>query len=310
MRISKSAFMTWLWCPRQYKFRYIDHMRTEPNIQMKMGTYFHDFAEDFMKKIDYNKVNEPMKFKELLSITDKYRHEIRYKRIIDKYARNFVKFETKRMYEFLSEGKDLIEWYKPIFLEDKFESEPIYKDMVVYGIIDRGDPMAATDSMALLEYKLSGNINHESVMKQLAFYKLVIDNLREQVFPEVTDFVGYSAIGNDVVYEPWTEKREVWVMRWLKRMYREVKEEKFWRKPNWFCDGCVGVEPCQMPNVNDDELMAYLRDDKFRAIDLGRMMDVPKFKVQQALDYLNYEGIVEKEKKGRSYYYFVEENQQ
>lgn len=310
MRISKSAFMTWLWCPKQYKFQYIDGIRQPPNIQMKMGTYFHDFAEDFMKAIDYDLMNEQTRFKEALAIMNSFKYGIKCPKIIDTYANNFIEFETKRMIQFLKEGKDLHEYHKPIFLEDRFESEPIYKDMVVYGIIDRGDPMPETSSMALLEYKLSNNINHESVMKQLAFYKIVIDHLPELKFPQITDFVGYSAIRNDVVYEPWTEKREKWVMKYLKMMYKDIQEGHFERKANLFCDSCSALTPCNEPVVNDDELLAHLRDDKYRVVDLGRIMDVPQWKVEEALDFLEYNGTIMMEKKGRSYYYYMEEEEQ
>jgi len=295
--------MTWLWCPRQYYYQYIEKLKFVPNMAMKMGTYFHDFAEDFFKAFDYSELNELHTQKEFYTNLTYVKERIKFPKIIDKYVDNFVRFEGNRMARLRAKHLSLYDHHKPIFLEDRFTSEPIWKDLVVYGIIDRGDPMPFRNGMALIEYKLSQKINHDSVVKQDAFYKLVLDNCPDTNFPTVTDFVGYSAINNAVIHEEFTQKREDWVMKKLKEMYNDIKSGTFQRNSTMFCENCNGIELCDSPSINDEVLLGLLTDCEYRAIDLGRLMDVPQWKVEESLDFLVHVGKLTNCKKGRSTYY-------
>lgn len=48
-RLSKSAVNSYLKCPREFKYHYIDHKPVKQNSHLKMGSDVHGIAEDFIK---------------------------------------------------------------------------------------------------------------------------------------------------------------------------------------------------------------------------------------------------------------------
>ena len=50
MKLSKSKVNTYLKCPLEFKFQYIDEIETEPNKYMILGSDVHLIAEKFSEK--------------------------------------------------------------------------------------------------------------------------------------------------------------------------------------------------------------------------------------------------------------------
>ena len=59
MKLSKSKVNTYLKCPLEFKFQYIDEIKTEPNKYMALGSDVHMIAEKFVDRFgdDINDVN-------------------------------------------------------------------------------------------------------------------------------------------------------------------------------------------------------------------------------------------------------------
>ena len=50
MKLSKSKINTYLKCPQEFKFRYIDEIEVEPNKYMALGSDVHSIAEKFTEE--------------------------------------------------------------------------------------------------------------------------------------------------------------------------------------------------------------------------------------------------------------------
>lgn len=50
MKLSKSAVNSFLKCPREFKYAYVDKIKQEPNEYMQLGTDVHEIAERFIKE--------------------------------------------------------------------------------------------------------------------------------------------------------------------------------------------------------------------------------------------------------------------
>ena len=54
MKLSKSKVNTYLKCPREFKFQYIDEIEMKPNKYMALGSDVHLIAEKFTDKFEDN----------------------------------------------------------------------------------------------------------------------------------------------------------------------------------------------------------------------------------------------------------------
>ena len=52
MKLSKSKVNSYLKCPREFKFQYIDEIETKPNKYMALGSDVHLIAEKFTDKFE------------------------------------------------------------------------------------------------------------------------------------------------------------------------------------------------------------------------------------------------------------------
>jgi len=59
MRLSKSKINTYLKCPREFKYRYIDEIETPPNEYMALGSDVHLIAENYAKIYGDNPQENP-----------------------------------------------------------------------------------------------------------------------------------------------------------------------------------------------------------------------------------------------------------
>lgn len=67
MRMSKSKINTYLKCPREFKYRYIDEIETPPNEYMALGSDVHLIAENYAKLYADNPQENPRYYLELIT---------------------------------------------------------------------------------------------------------------------------------------------------------------------------------------------------------------------------------------------------
>lgn len=67
MRMSKSKINTYLKCPREFKYRYIDEIETPPNEYMALGSDVHSIAENYAKLYADNPQEDPRYYLDLIT---------------------------------------------------------------------------------------------------------------------------------------------------------------------------------------------------------------------------------------------------
>jgi len=145
--------------------------RVPSTFEMELGTNFHDFARDFFEFLDYETlvhqttiegVRQLFRFLILPETPD----------ILKELCENFVLFESERYWKLKKTTLDPMYYFKPakteLYIQDK--------DSQMAGIVDRIDRMS-DDSLAIVEYK-TGNPKIPSVKRELAFYKILIENAK------------------------------------------------------------------------------------------------------------------------------------
>ena len=71
MRLSKSKINTYIKCPREFKYRYVDEIEAEPNEYMEIGTKVHLIAENYAKIYGNNPQENPRYFLDLIARQEK-----------------------------------------------------------------------------------------------------------------------------------------------------------------------------------------------------------------------------------------------
>ena len=96
MRLSKSKINTYLKCPREFKYRYIDEIETPPNEYMALGSDVHLIAENYAKIYGDNPQE---KIKEMIAFRGP---------IYEKAATSVIDVDGKGFEEILSEIQEII----------------------------------------------------------------------------------------------------------------------------------------------------------------------------------------------------------
>lgn len=153
--IRKSMLETFMFCPMKFRKEYIEGIpSTSHPYMMSMGTRFHEFANWFFDICDGI---DPDRWIEL--VPNKFTVEER------EMANWFIEREYLRY-------NDDPELFMPVMRETKIIDETLG----LMGTFDRIDKIDGDGHLAIVEYKTGKSFNKKSIMRQLAFYKLLWDN--------------------------------------------------------------------------------------------------------------------------------------
>ncbi|WP_407431373.1 PD-(D/E)XK nuclease family protein [Methanobrevibacter sp.] len=67
MKLSKSKINSYLKCPREFKYQYIDEIEMPPNEYMELGSNVHSIAEDYVKIYGDNPQENPRYYLDLIA---------------------------------------------------------------------------------------------------------------------------------------------------------------------------------------------------------------------------------------------------
>ncbi len=215
LKITKSSMMSHLWCPKKYEFGYIQRLPQDQSEAMRKGTVMHNAREDFFNDFSIAKA-EALSHDELVDYCTSLFPVDEY---FDEYV-SIASFEANRFSEAKTEDK--LEEFLPACNEGKFdceivisaETDPKYllrRDYKVHlqGIIDR--VFQEGNGYIPMEFKTGkwtdGKVS--SMRKEMAFYKLMIDNASEEVLKQaglesnvpVTHWSWYYPISNYIYVE-------------------------------------------------------------------------------------------------------------
>lgn len=172
LRVSKSSFMNYEYCPRQYYWDKVilKDLRMPPSEAMVRGTYVHQGLEDFYEVWDGQHHLIPL-FPE------------------DEVFETLAQLEQRRLEEW---G---IEHFPPVEAEKKRIYYNEKYDIVITGMID-GVVRHEDGTLAILELK-TGNSNESKISKtrkELCFYRMVLNDMDGElatrfiyVLPDATD---------------------------------------------------------------------------------------------------------------------------
>jgi len=216
LKITKSSFGSFQWCPKKYEFSYIDRLPQDTSEAMIKGSVVHNSREEFFDVFDIKKA-ETLSNEELIT----YNMGLHP---IDDYTdlyRNISVFEADRFTKAKEAGK--IESYLPVVNEVMLDAELfiphdinpkviLERDYTVHlqGIIDR---MFLDDGQYVpieLKTGLWKDYKRTMMRKEMAFYKLLVDNAPDEALEkaglsrdiDITHWGWYYPASNYVETEP------------------------------------------------------------------------------------------------------------
>ncbi len=236
-KLSYSALQTFLTCPLQYKFCYIDKLPAEQNATMHFGTLLHQVMEEL-----YATSLLPISKEELAHM------------VSSKWQKRLYQDATYEQNDFTT-ALEIIEreWQKAqmprkshtIGLERRF-SFPVQDEYEITGRIDRIDKVS-DQCLEIIDYKTGRIVPAESDMSenlQLAIYYLALRFLWPNT-NEVKLTLCYLRPDMQVSFTPDSSFKEKAELR-LRELVTQIKTSDFSPQPGRHCDNCSYRAVCPM----------------------------------------------------------------
>lgn len=158
MKLSKSKVNTYLKCPREFKFQYIDEIEMKPNKYMALGSDVHLIAEKFTDKFEDN-LDEVDIQNELIKVANELDIGYGLDEHIDNLGLFFKEVFVDRDYklfsneEYLLDKKNRFSGICDIILEDE------------------------NGRLTVIDYKTSNSNSFSKYRLELCYYKLLVENV-------------------------------------------------------------------------------------------------------------------------------------
>jgi putative RecB family exonuclease len=264
-RLSYSKMMTYIRCPRNFKFLYVDRIAPLPRSFFSIGTSFHNCLEEFY---EYDGVLKQPSFEYLVKL---YRTAW--------VNAGFKDEAEERLY--FEEGLNMLRDYYMMEINGKFKKAwavepyfelPIGDKFVMIGFIDRIDQLA-DGSFEVLDYKTEPTLRtQEEVDKDLqltVYYWACRDafginpDLLSLHFTRFNKKVSTRRTPEDV------KKLMDYVTEWGTKM---LTEEKFEPLVNKYCSSCDHLKGCP----KEQEVLAMAKAGKtVHKIDVADVKSAP-----------------------------------
>lgn len=158
MKLSKSKVNTYLKCPREFKFQYIDEIEMKPNKYMALGSDVHLIAEKFTDKFEDN-LDEVDIQNELIKVANELDIGYGLDEHIDNLGLFFKEVFVDNDYklfsneEYLLDKKNRFSGICDIILEDE------------------------NGKLTVIDYKTSNSSSFSKYRLELCYYKLLVENV-------------------------------------------------------------------------------------------------------------------------------------
>lgn len=158
MKLSKSKVNTYLKCPREFKFQYIDEIEVKPNKYMALGSDVHLIAEKFTDKFEDNLDDVDIQ-NELIKVANDLDIGYGLDEHIDNLGLFFNEVFVKNDYklfsneEYLLDKKNRFSGICDIILEDE------------------------NGKLTVIDYKTSNSNSFSKYRLELCYYKLLVENV-------------------------------------------------------------------------------------------------------------------------------------
>ena len=157
MRLSKSKINTYLKCPREFKYRYIDEIEDKPNEYMELGTKVHLIAEIYTKIYGDNPQENPRYYLDLIA---------RQKKIdldqIDTHLDSLASFFNRAFIE-----ND----YKVFSQEEYLTDDENNFSGITDIILENPD-----GELIVIDYKTGSSSSFSKCRLELGYYKMLVES--------------------------------------------------------------------------------------------------------------------------------------
>ncbi|WP_458453921.1 RecB family exonuclease [Methanobrevibacter sp.] len=161
MKLSKSKINTYLKCPLEFKYQYIDEIETEPNKYMALGSDVHLIAEKFADRFgdnldDVDIENELLKIAHELDIT----------------------------YDLSNHIEGLSEFFRKVFVDNDYSlySQEEYLHDETHRFSGICDIILEDENgeLVVIDYKTGNSSSFSKYRLELCYYKLLVENVYER----------------------------------------------------------------------------------------------------------------------------------
>ena len=161
MKLSKSKINTYLKCPLEFKFQYIDEIEAEPNKYMVLGSDVHSVAETFADKFG-DELDEVNINNELIKIMNDLDIGYDITEHVDNLSLFFKEVFVDNDYKLFSQEEYLLDE------ENRFSGicDIILED-------ENGD-------LVVIDYKTSSSNSFHKYRRELCYYKLLVENVYDR----------------------------------------------------------------------------------------------------------------------------------
>ena len=239
MKLSKSKINTYLKCPKEFKFQYIDKIETPPNKYMALGSDVHLIAEKFVDK-----------FSDEIS-------DIDIQKELDIIAYN----DLEMGYDLSLHIDNLSSFFEEVFIENDYRlfsnEEYLYdKKNNFSGICD----IILQDSdgkLVVVDYKTSNSSSFSKYRLELCYYKMLVENVYHKKVSSVGVFftkngrfrlLDVDDNDNKRKYLSYDELSDA--VDTLKHVRSEINNKNFEPKKQYTCRFCTYRNLCEDPFYN------------------------------------------------------------
>jgi CRISPR/Cas system-associated exonuclease Cas4 (RecB family) len=265
LKISKSSFGSFQWCPKKYQFNYIEQKPQDTSEAMWKGTIVHNAREAFFEEFDIAKA-ENMSHGELTN----YCYTLFPLDEMSYMYETIATFEANRFMDSKAEGT--IDNFIPVINEEVLDAKIVIRredypsirlerNYVVHlqGIIDR--MFLDGESYIPMELKTGAWKEYKKTMmrKEMAFYKLLFDNCADARLEElgltrdnkITHWSWYYPASNHMYVEDAKKSSETAVLKGIAKLIHAYERNLFPTKYSArSCPSCSYYSICD--TANDD----------------------------------------------------------
>lgn len=241
LKITKSSFGSYQWCPKKYQFNYIEKLPQDTSEAMLKGSIIHNSREAFFNSFDIKKaetlshaelVNYCMSLYPIDDNTDMYETMS-----IFEANRFFEAKEELTLEDFLPVGNEVLLDAEITIGQYDNDKYPLRRDYVIHlqGIIDR--LFYEEGSYIPLELKTGAwkDYKSTSMRKEMAFYQLLYENTPEKILQEkglnqdipITHWGWYYPASNYIHIEPIKKGSMTAVMKGIAQIIASYEESLF-----------------------------------------------------------------------------------
>lgn len=238
-RLSYSKMSSYKFCPRSYKFLYVDKVPPQPKSFFSIGIAVHNALEEFYQYDGYLK--EPS-LKWLLGLLKKHW-----------MTAGFTSIEEEK--KFYSEAKSLLETYYEHWIRGKFKKAfacepyfelPVGTDFVIIGFIDRIEQLP-DDTYEVIDYKTEPKIRTQQEVDEdlqlTIYYWACIKNLGITPSKVSLDFLRHDKR----ISTTRTQEDIDNLIQYISELGNKMRNEKeFLPKLNKYCMVCDHLVGCPL----------------------------------------------------------------